>query len=68
MRINGTMGNRADLKKAIKQQGAAVNTTMDAVIQLHHGVDQLTQRVDADRKSTRLNSSHEWISRMPSSA
>ena len=25
-------------------------------------------RVQADRKSTRLNSSHEWISRMPSSA
>ena len=24
--------------------------------------------VAADRKSTRLNSSHEWISRMPSSA
>ena len=24
--------------------------------------------VEADRKSTRLNSSHEWISRMPSSA
>ena len=24
--------------------------------------------VDTDRKSTRLNSSHEWISRMPSSA
>ena len=24
--------------------------------------------IDADRKSTRLNSSHEWISRMPSSA
>ena len=23
---------------------------------------------DKDRKSTRLNSSHEWISRMPSSA
>ena len=23
---------------------------------------------NADRKSTRLNSSHEWISRMPSSA
>ena len=23
---------------------------------------------DLDRKSTRLNSSHEWISRMPSSA
>ena len=26
------------------------------------------QRADEDRKSTRLNSSHEWISRMPSSA
>src|ERR1044071_1369480 len=26
------------------------------------------QTEDADRKSTRLNSSHEWISRMPSSA
>ena len=25
-------------------------------------------RHDGDRKSTRLNSSHEWISRMPSSA
>ena len=25
-------------------------------------------RLYADRKSTRLNSSHEWISRMPSSA
>ena len=24
--------------------------------------------LDGDRKSTRLNSSHEWISRMPSSA
>ena len=28
-------------------------------------VDTLVQK---DRKSTRLNSSHEWISRMPSSA
>ena len=27
--------------------------------------DELTRK---DRKSTRLNSSHEWISRMPSSA
>ena len=27
-----------------------------------------TVAVGLDRKSTRLNSSHEWISRMPSSA
>ena len=26
------------------------------------------KRIEKDRKSTRLNSSHEWISRMPSSA
>ena len=26
------------------------------------------EELEADRKSTRLNSSHEWISRMPSSA
>ena len=28
----------------------------------------LSKELSADRKSTRLNSSHEWISRMPSSA
>src|ERR1044071_1550266 len=34
------------------------------------GVTSLGARAaaEADRKSTRLNSSHEWISRMPSSA
>ena len=33
-------------------------------------VSHLVAKMDAggDRKSTRLNSSHEWISRMPSSA
>ena len=30
--------------------------------------DALQNRDAGDRKSTRLNSSHEWISRMPSSA
>ena len=33
------------------------------------GCDNLEKMCDViDRKSTRLNSSHEWISRMPSSA
>ena len=31
-------------------------------------VDALSFTEAEDRKSTRLNSSHEWISRMPSSA
>ena len=36
-----------------------------------HGLTQAeidAMRFEEDRKSTRLNSSHEWISRMPSSA
>ena len=31
-------------------------------------VSSLEEKLNKDRKSTRLNSSHEWISRMPSSA
>ena len=31
-------------------------------------VNRITLTCTEDRKSTRLNSSHEWISRMPSSA
>ena len=34
-----------------------------------HDLSELDlKQADKDRKSTRLNSSHEWISRMPSSA
>ena len=39
--------------------------------QAHHtkrGTPTMGGSVFIDRKSTRLNSSHEWISRMPSSA
>ena len=35
---------------------------------LHAGIKKFKCATIADRKSTRLNSSHEWISRMPSSA
>ena len=35
---------------------------------LHHLVYEIVDNAIEDRKSTRLNSSHEWISRMPSSA
>mgnify|MGYP003334530952 CR=1 FL=1 len=41
----------------------------DGEASLHHPrVHQPGRRHHRDRKSTRLNSSHEWISRMPSSA
>ena len=49
--------------------GAVVNIkgkkTHDTVANALKIVEHLEHR---DRKSTRLNSSHEWISRMPSSA
>ena len=35
---------------------------------LHDSAEGLVDCLSEDRKSTRLNSSHEWISRMPSSA
>ena len=35
---------------------------------LYHGTDTITEDERLDRKSTRLNSSHTDISRMPSSA
>ena len=57
----------------------AKDTEVDKVVGLELGADdyvtkpyssrELIARIRAvDRKSTRLNSSHEWISRMPSSA
>ena len=47
-----TMGQR------IKQRRKELNMTQA----------DFAEKLDIDRKSTRLNSSHEWISRMPSSA
>ena len=37
-------------------------------VDLTNGVYKIGNGTSTDRKSTRLNSSHEWISRMPSSA
>ena len=52
--------------KKIYQQG-----TIDVVeiwIDTQTGVNYVFHRNGKDRKSTRLNSSHQWKSRMPSSA
>ena len=48
-------GNAATLKKADNEALAAL-------------ISQISTNVSSDRKSTRLNSSHNVISRMPSSA
>ena len=44
------------------EKAVAANTTVAT------GFGSTTGGAGVDRKSTRLNSSHEWISRMPSSA
>ena len=38
------------------------------IMSSYHILESEYFKTGADRKSTRLNSSHEWISRMPSSA
>ena len=65
-RIRGWMG-RADQKAKVK--GMFVDPADVArVVARHPEVSFARLVVTRDRKSTRLNSSHEWISRMPSSA
>ena len=58
-------GSRADAQSAWADLIAKANTCPSFITDYasSSGPDQV-----ADRKSTRLNSSHEWISRMPSSA
>ena len=46
--------------------GSGKGTQSELIIK-EYGLDHISTG-DVDRKSTRLNSSHEWISRMPSSA
>ena len=72
----------ADRLVLAAQNGAFVRTSVDEIMATVSagGLDlsQATKAIDvigvtangavSDRKSTRLNSSHEWISRMPSSA
>ena len=45
-----------------------VRDLMEAYSSIYVQSEQEVISEDLDRKSTRLNSSHEWISRMPSSA
>mgnify|MGYP003335833615 CR=1 FL=1 len=72
--------SHADEDKKRKEEAETRNTGDSLVYQtekfLKDNADKLNEgeaaskkaEVETDRKSTRLNSSHEWISRMPSSA
>ena len=62
---------RRKKKILITGSGSYVGTSVEAWLRQwpeYYQVDTLDMRTQTDRKSTRLNSSHEWISRMPSSA
>ena len=61
-------GNFADWIGRVIRQRNRQGAKPDAAIRM--GIDEIlkTATTLVDRKSTRLNSSHEWISRMPSSA
>ena len=60
------------LAKVKAMATAKFDETVDIAVRLGvdpRKADQMVRgTVGLDRKSTRLNSSHEWISRMPSSA
>ena len=67
-------GDAPEADKALACKQLAIHGTADAVPDLVALLDNerlhswARTGLEADRKSTRLNSSHEWISRMPSSA
>ena len=62
------MSARASQADASGRSGFMDVSLPRAALLLAQGTGRLIRSVDEDRKSTRLNSSHEWISRMPSSA
>ena len=67
-------GNIFSLKVALEKQNAEVDVINNFDTANNYsglilpGVGNFDPAIRRDRKSTRLNSSHEWISRMPSSA
>ena len=54
--------------KAAYKPGTAGHQAYKNEIDRRRDAEERLRRRESDRKSTRLNSSHEWISRMPSSA
>ena len=64
IRICGT-GSSVPTRTVTNDDMATIVETSDEWISTRTGI---SERHFADRNSTRLNSSHEWISRMPSSA
>ena len=69
---NSFLGNEL-INAALPQQLKDINSTLEKLglsnlVQKEKGYIAEAAAFVADRKSTRLNSSHEFVSRMPSSA
>src|ERR1044071_2218305 len=65
--INGVEAGNQSISFAASNITAWVLLPDGTTNKAMHNVTLPAGRVTLDRKSTRLNSSHEWISRMPSS-
>ena len=67
-----TLGSNAAVRTlndgAVAPAPVPAAPTSSAQARNERRVNVADKRIIKDRKSTRLNSSHEWISRMPSSA
>ena len=61
-------GGSYDRYDVYDSQGRRWKIMSDASIRCTNKNGDPASKLHSDRKSTRLNSSHEWISRMPSSA
>ena len=66
--INCDMGEAFGLYKCGDDEGIMPFITLANVACGFHASDPVVMRHTVDRKSTRLNSSHSTLSRMPSSA
>ena len=62
--LTGTLSGSSALSGELSNKLIAVKTQTKSVVP----TDEVQEVVAEDRKSTRLNSSHQWKSRMPSSA
>ena len=55
------------LNRTSEHRAAMLRNMCNSLLE-HEAIKTTLPKAKEDRKSTRLNSSHEWISRMPSSA
>ena len=61
-------GEKRNLRKDLERSVAVLSESLAGNVEAQLEKQSIKNLQDIDRKSTRLNSSHEFVSRMPSSA